>query len=380
MKAINSGNRYDLYDNSIKTYDQLPARTYEVCFSPKMGFWLEGAETPEVSEKIYGSHLQKVDKVFKSFNYFTRNMGVILSGRKGIGKSLFAKILSNKAIDAGYPLIIVNTYYPGIADFIDSIEQEVVVLFDEFEKTFSKMKENDGVAADPQTEMLTLFDGLSSGKKLFIVTCNELRQLNDFLINRPGRFHYHFRFENPSPDEIKEYVKDHVTIDAYNENINDILNFAGKVALNFDCLRAICFELTLGEKFKDAIKDLNIVNINATKYTVYLYLSNGEMFKQKRELDLFSNEVFDIAFGPGYSSNEYSYPLIAKFTPSNAIWNYEMGGNVIDSKKIELSLDPDLTDKDAAEYEKKAYNKYKDVQPISIVIKRDSDASIHYAV
>ena len=53
-----------------------------------------------------------------------------------------------------------------------------MVLFDEFDKTFSTNDRNN--AGDPQTEMLTLFDGLSTGKKLFIITCNELKNLNDY--------------------------------------------------------------------------------------------------------------------------------------------------------------------------------------------------------
>lgn len=43
-----------------------------------------------------------------------------------------------------------------------------MILFDEFDKTFGSIKAADGMA-DPQTEMLTLFDGLSQGKKMFVM-------------------------------------------------------------------------------------------------------------------------------------------------------------------------------------------------------------------
>ena len=43
---------------------------------------------------------------------------------------------------------------------------------------------------------------------MYIVTCNELRGLNDYILNRPGRFHYHFRFEYPTATEIREYMED----------------------------------------------------------------------------------------------------------------------------------------------------------------------------
>ena len=56
--------------------------------------------------------------------------------------------------------------------------------------------------------MLTLFDGFSTGKKMFIVTCNSLYDLNDYLVNRPGRFLYHFRFDYPTAEEITQYLQD----------------------------------------------------------------------------------------------------------------------------------------------------------------------------
>ena len=69
----------------------------------------------------------------------------------------------------------------------------------------SEPGDNEG---DPQSGLLSLFDGTSQGKKLFIITCNSLSKLNDYLVNRPGRFHYHFRFEYPSSEEIMEYLTD----------------------------------------------------------------------------------------------------------------------------------------------------------------------------
>jgi len=159
----------------------------------------------EIKEsKIYGIHTEKVKKVLKTFTSFERNLGVILSGDKGIGKSLFAKLVCIEAIGKGYPVIVVDRYIPGIDSYLNSIEQEVVVLFDEFDKTFCN---NDNNGISPQTLMLSLFDGISVGKKLFLITCNEIRKLNDYLINRPGRFHYHFRFDYPSYEEIQEYLQ-----------------------------------------------------------------------------------------------------------------------------------------------------------------------------
>ena len=186
MKAIQTGNIYEIYDDSMNTYDGLPAQSYVVDFSKERSFFLRKYSDIKIKEKIYGVSHEKVHKVLDSFDNFNRSLGVILSGDKGIGKSLFAKALSKEAIESrGLPLIIVNKYIPGITNFLDSIEQKVVILFDEFDKIFAETNDY-----NPQAEMLTLFDGVSQGKKLFVVTCNELRGLNDFLVNRPGRLSF----------------------------------------------------------------------------------------------------------------------------------------------------------------------------------------------
>ena len=129
MKAIQSGNTFRIYDNSMKTYDQLPPNAYLVNFSEKTGFFLTLYSDIDIKEKVYGVHDEKVNKVLASFQQFQRNLGVILSGDKGIGKSLFSKMLAQRGIELGIPLIIANNYIPGIGEYLNSIEQEVIVLW-----------------------------------------------------------------------------------------------------------------------------------------------------------------------------------------------------------------------------------------------------------
>lgn len=173
MNIIKAGSRYQIYGEDLNTYDKLPVRSYDVVFNKKQGFFLVARPDLVVKEeKVYGNHKQRVAKVMKSFKQTDRNFGVILSGQKGIGKSLMARLLAEEGIANGMPVITVTDYIPGIASFLSSIEQEVIVIFDEFEKTFSKLDDQ----PDPQEEMLSLFDGLDGGKKLFVITCNEVRR------------------------------------------------------------------------------------------------------------------------------------------------------------------------------------------------------------
>lgn len=122
MKAISIGSRYEIHNDSLKAYDALPAKTYTVRFAQMSGFYLEERTDLAVKEKVYGVHMEKANKVLKSFALFKRSMGVILSGDKGIGKSLFARCLCEQAVAAGHPVIIIDQFVPGIASYIESID------------------------------------------------------------------------------------------------------------------------------------------------------------------------------------------------------------------------------------------------------------------
>lgn len=292
MHIVESGKRYRIFNNAITTYDQLPPKTYRVDYDPETRiFSLLEAHDFEISEtKIYGQHLDKVKKVLNSMDKMNRNLGVILSGDKGIGKSLFSKCLGLKARKKGIPVILVNEYHEGIANFLEEIEQTVMILFDEYDKTFDEKKHN------CQAEMLSLFDGVSAGKKLFVITCNEIQSLSQYLINRPGRFHYHFRFLYPTADEIRDYMEDKLDKQYYDE-IENVIAFSVRMNLNYDCLRSIAFELNNGLKFQQAINDLNIIRISQYKnIKIIVEFENQATLSGKiKEWQLYDNTITDMS-------------------------------------------------------------------------------------
>lgn len=368
MKAIRVGNTYRIYDETLQVHDSLPAQIYTLCFSKDSGFFLEKHNDLIIDEKIYGVHLEKVDKVLASFKVFTRNLGVILSGDKGIGKSLFAKKLALAAVASGYPVIIADTYIPGIASYLETIQQEIVVLFDEFDKTFGKGDSDEGVRYDPQTEMLTLFDGIAVGKKMFVITCNELRHLNDYLVNRPGRFHYHLRFDYPTPEQIREYLTDKLD-SAYYGEIEKVIGFSHKVDLNYDCLRSIAFELSCGESFEAAIADLNIVNVDDEIYNLAIYFEDGrKMVHRNYRMDLFDREREECMW---FTDEDGDYILRAEFYVADCIYNPEVGSTFVDPENLTMywTTDDDYAEKVSAR---------KKVKPTQLLITRPRSKSLHY--
>lgn len=349
MNVVHSGNTFQIYGDALKTYDTLPLGAYDVNFHKMMGFFLTSRNDLVVNEeKIYGSTPEKVDKVLNSFTKVDRNFGVILSGRKGIGKSLFARQLATKAKDYNLPLIVVSNYVPGIADFLSSIEQEVIVLFDEFEKTFGDMDE-----CHPQEEMLPLFDGIDSGKKLFIITCNEINKLNSYLLNRPGRFHYHFILGNPNPDEIQEYMEDKLD-PQYHHLIKKVIGFSITVDMTYDVLRAIAFELNNGYSFEETVMDLNIGKEGTPKYTISIEMSDGSLITIKGEsINTYSNSRLYIW---GYFPNKTRDSIRFDFNPSDIVMDIDKAEMTINPDNVRIYINDDYDYEDAKPEVKERYD------------------------
>jgi hypothetical protein len=288
MRIVNSGGMYKIYGNDLKVTDRLPIGSYRVGFNKDNGFFLtEFPESVITDSKIYGVHESKVNKVLKAFEATNRNLGLILLGDKGMGKSLFSKLLTKKVLNRNMPTIMVEQYIPGIANFLGSIDDEVMIMFDEFEKVFRKEEKN---SHDPQEELLTLFDGLYNGKKLFCITCNNMWGLNDYLKNRTGRFHYLFTFEYPNADEVREYLKDHINECNY-DKIEDVVSFSMRAPVSYDSLRSIAFEINLSnESFAEIIKDMNICLLADFNYDITIHY-NDTIATFKRDLDMLQETI-----------------------------------------------------------------------------------------
>jgi hypothetical protein len=111
------------------------------------------------------------------------------------------------------------------------------------------------------------------------------------MVSRPGRFHYHIRFDYPTPSEIEVYLKDKVE-KAYHSEINHVVSFANRVKLNYDSLRAIAFELNQGYSFGAAISDLNILTTDTQRYDIKVHFSNGKVEEIKNQgLNLFEESI-----------------------------------------------------------------------------------------
>lgn len=282
---IETGGQVRVYDSAVKAHDSLPLGTYRVRFTTKDGFSLVRTSDLRVgAEKVYGRRDAKVDKIFRTYARLERNLGVMLSGNKGQGKSMFLRMVAERAIQQRIPVVLVADDADGIVDFLDTLD-ECLIIFDEFEKVFlSGRASADG--ANRQNQFLTLFDGMSSVKRIYCLTVNDVQEVSHYIVNRPGRFHYHMRFDYPGPDEVREYLADQAP-DAAPSEIENAALFSRRVNLSYDHLRAIAFEMNHPDAtFADIVEDLNIKAVEPMAYRVEARYGDGSVLADETLINL----------------------------------------------------------------------------------------------
>jgi hypothetical protein len=172
-----------------------------------------------------------------------------LTGEKGSGKTLLAKTISIEAAKADIPTIIINT--PLVGDkfnkFIQDIDQECIVMFDEFEKIYD---------SEEQETILTLLDGVFPSKKLFILTCNDKWRIDNHMRNRPGRIFYMLDFVGLEDSFIREYCGDNLENKVHIDKICHAASMFSQ--FNFDMLKALVEEMNrYNETPNEALRMLN---------------------------------------------------------------------------------------------------------------------------
>lgn len=265
-----SGSRYTITNTkNLQISEILPVSTYTVGFDKFTGqFYLEEIESFKPLKKIYGDSLEVAERILTTFNSRPNTTGVLLSGEKGSGKTMLAKMTSIKAAERGIPTIVINNAWVGeeFNRWMQSIDTPVAVIFDEFEKTYD---------AEGQESILTLLDGTYPSKKLYIMTCNDRYALSKYMFNRPGRFFYSIEYTGLDEKFVSEYVDDNLHNISLKESI--LRYYRTFKTFNFDMLQALVEEMNRYEEtVREALKYLNITPSSDTfAYTVSNISING---------------------------------------------------------------------------------------------------------
>lgn len=244
-----SGNTFRIANKeTVDMREKLPPGNYIVQYSELTGFYLEIAENFNIPEKLYGETKNQAERFLKAFEKRKKSTSVILVGEKGCGKTLLAQYISQVS---KFPVLFINAPYSGdkFNTFLQQIEQPFILLFDEFEKVYSKDEDQNG--------LLTLLEGVYSTNSLNIFTSNNIHALNSFMKNRPGRARYLIDFKGLSPEFVREYSDDRLNNKAH---VDALVQIAGTFeSFNFDMMKALVEECNMFDEHpSQAITMLNI--------------------------------------------------------------------------------------------------------------------------
>ena len=177
-----------------------------------------------------------------AFSSGNKNLGVIFNGLKGTGKTIAAKLLSNRL---GLPVIVISKPSDGLLEFIQSLCFECIVLIDEAEKTFD----------DNKKVLLKMIDGVyNNSRKLYLLTTNHL-SVDENLIGRPGRIRYIKQFGNLTAKAVEEYIEDNLADKSMRQGILELVD--SLVISTIDILKSIVDEVNIHGEIPDG-KMLNI--------------------------------------------------------------------------------------------------------------------------
>lgn len=272
---VQTGINFNRMQGPIISYDKIPVGVYKISMS-KQGFYLEYVMDKFVFDyKIYGLQEDFIDHVIKTYNESkTGNLGILLNGTKGTGKTVAAKMIANKL---NIPVIIVQNMGEELnLQMMNYMSTEInfdcIFFFDEYEKTFNK-----------DTTILSFMDGVynSTSRKVFLLTTNNLT-IDRNLIGRPSRIMYLKKFGNLETEVASKFLDDTLDNREYKQ---EVLEFIELLSIStIDILKSIVKEINIHgiEEFR---KSKSYFNVETNSYTYTCEYASA---------NIYNNSNFDV--------------------------------------------------------------------------------------
>lgn len=192
--------------------------------------------------KVYGVETDFINRVVKTYKNTKSNLGIIFNGIKGTGKTVTAEMICN---ELKMPVLIISLAFPGINNFINDIQQDIILFIDEFEKVYNEQDHS----------VLSIMDGALNNqyRKIFLLTTNNL-YVNENLVERPGRVRYVKKFEGLSLKYITEIVDDKLV---YKELKKEVIEFIATLQIiTIDNVKAIIDEVNIHNEVPKKFADI----------------------------------------------------------------------------------------------------------------------------
>ena len=235
----------------------LPKGIYEVKLS-MTGFYLSKiAESFTFDYKLYGLNQKFIDYVLKTYKNTAGNLGVLLDGIKGTGKTVTAKELCN---NLQLPVILVQSMGDSNDKLIKylstAINFDCIFFFDEYEKEFKD-----------SSDVLSFMDGTYNSiyRKVFLLTTNKLN-VDPNLLGRPSRIRYKKSFGNLPEEVTRELLNDILEDKTAIEKVIELTHSMNIITI--DLIKAIATEINIHgiEALPDIKETFNI------EFSMFSYL------------------------------------------------------------------------------------------------------------
>ena len=214
---------------------------------------LQVAPDLQMPSKLY---ITDEDRKFinKTLNYYKKSSGttgVMLSGLKGSGKTVTAKIIAN---ESNLPIILIDKGFrpSNLVKLFNKLEHvEVCIIMDEIDKLGEDYNDD---------YLLRILDGANScGKKLMLFTCNDDEDVSEYLKDRCSRIRYWRSFNELSSSMIQAILDDKLDDKEEIKPLTDFIleNFA---CISFDNVSSFADEVNEYPKdtFEELFEDMNL--------------------------------------------------------------------------------------------------------------------------